>query len=153
MVWSRDACLAYSGIVMSRYVFDFVRIRGQMALARQMHMAASYWGFVLMSVHLGLHWGMVVGMVKKRFQGRKLPEALPWVLRIAVVLAAGYGAVCFYKAKIISYMFLQIRFAFFDFGRPGTLVFIENIAMMILWVFVGYSVKWCKKSRSNFQRE
>ena len=52
-------CLAYSGIVMSHYVFDFVSILGQMALARQMHMAASYWGFVLMSVHLGFHWGMV----------------------------------------------------------------------------------------------
>lgn len=58
-------CLAYSGIIMSHYVFDFVSVSGQMALARQMHMAASYWGFVLMSVHLGFHWGMVVGIAGK----------------------------------------------------------------------------------------
>lgn len=57
-------CLAYSGIVMSHYVFGFVSISGQMALARQMHMAASYWGFVLMSVHLGFHWSMVVGIYR-----------------------------------------------------------------------------------------
>ncbi|MCM1159045.1 MAG: DUF4405 domain-containing protein [Bacteroidales bacterium] len=39
-------CLAYSGIVMSNYVFGFVAVKGEMALARQMHMAASYWVFV-----------------------------------------------------------------------------------------------------------
>lgn len=142
-------CLAYSGMVMSRYVFDFVTIRGQMALARQMHMAASYWGLVLMSVHLGLHWGMVVGMAGKRFRERKLPTALPWILRIAAALAAGYGAVCFYKADIVSYMFLQTRFAFLDFRRPVVLVFMDNIAMMALWIFAGYSVKLCKKVKEE----
>lgn len=50
-------CLGYSGIVMSRHVFAALSIHGPMATARSMHVAASYWGFVLMSVHLGMHWG------------------------------------------------------------------------------------------------
>ena len=40
-------------------------------MARSMHMAASYWGFVLMSVHLGMHWGMIVGMFRRLLKGRK----------------------------------------------------------------------------------
>lgn len=131
-------CLAYSGIVMSRYVFDFVSIRGQMALARQMHMAASYWGFVLMSVHLGFHWGMVVGIAKKIIRGGKIPGSMVWILRIIAVAVAVYGAICFYKADIVSYMFLEIQFAFFDFEQAAVSVFSEYIAMMGLWVFAGY---------------
>ena len=128
-------CLAYSGIVMSNYVFGFVSIKGGMALARQMHMAASYWGFVLMSVHLGFHWGMVVGMVRKAAGERKIAKSVLWVLRMAALAIAGYGAVCFYKANIISYLFLKNQFAFFDFEQPAVSVFSEYMAMMGLWVF------------------
>ena len=131
-------CLAYSGIVMSHYVFDFVSIRGQMALARQMHMAASYWGFVLMSVHLGFHWGMIVGIAGKPVRGRKIPKSLLWIFRLIAVAAAGYGAVCFYKADIVSYLFLKIQFAFFDYEQTAVSVFTEYIAMMGLWIFAGY---------------
>ncbi len=47
---------AASGIILSSYIFAGLRIRGWSALARQAHMLCSYWGFLLMSLHLGLHW-------------------------------------------------------------------------------------------------
>lgn len=143
-------CLAYSGIVMSHYVFGFVSVKGAMALARQMHMAASYWGFVLMSVHLGFHWGMVVGMAGKIIRNRKMPKGISWIPRILAVVIAGYGAVCFYKADIIFYMFLKIQFAFFDYEQTAVSVFSENIAMMGLWALIGYyGMKGIMKRRVN----
>lgn len=145
-------CLAYSGMVLSHYVFDFVSVRGQMALARQMHMAASYWGFVLMSVHLGFHWGMIVGMAGKLVRGRKIPKSLLLILRLIAVAVAGYGAVCFYKADIVSYLFLKNQFAFFDFEQTVVSVFSEYIAMMGLWVFIGYysmkGMRWLLRKQS-----
>lgn len=75
-------CLGYSGIVLSRHVFAAFPIGGPMATARSMHMAASYWGFVLMSLHLGMHWGMIVGMFRRLLKGRKLPGAAVWGLRL-----------------------------------------------------------------------
>ena len=57
--------LMFSGISMSRYVFRFLDIPVSKAWARGMHMTASYAGFLLMGFHIGLHYGMVVGMVKK----------------------------------------------------------------------------------------
>ena len=131
-------CLAYSGIVMSNYVFGFVSVKGAMALARQMHMATSYWGFVLMGIHLGFHWGMVVGIAKKAAGDRKIPKVVLWMSRIAAFAIAGYGAVCFYKANIVSYLFLKNQFAFFDFEQSAVSVFSEYMAMMGLWVFAGY---------------
>lgn len=131
--------LAYSGIVMSRHVFSFLPINGGMATARVMHLAGSYWGFVLMSVHLGLHWGMVIGMFR-RFSGSKKAVALTWIFRLIAAMIAGYGAVCFYRADILSYMFLQVDFAFLDYEKSPVSVFKEYMTMMSLWVFISYYV-------------
>lgn len=127
--------LAYSGIVMSRYVFSAFPISGGMATARVMHLAGSYWGFVLMSIHLGLHWGMVIGIFRK-FSGGKKSVVLPWILRLIAVLIAGYGAVCFYQADILSYMFLKVEFAFLDYEKSAVFIFAEYMAMMGSWVFI-----------------
>lgn len=53
--------LMVSGVILSSYVFAALPIRGRMGFARLLHMAASYWGFVLMALHLGLHWGCFGG--------------------------------------------------------------------------------------------
>lgn len=55
----------YSGVLMSRYVFDFLPFNGGMSLVRRLHILGAYWGFLLMSLHLGLHWNMILGMFRK----------------------------------------------------------------------------------------
>ena len=52
----------YSGIILSEHALSFLPIKGGRAFAREVHMISSYWGFVLMSLHLGLHWSMILGM-------------------------------------------------------------------------------------------
>lgn len=130
-------CLAYSGVVMSRYVFDSLPISGGMAAARIMHLSGSYWGFVLMSIHLGLHWGMVVSILRRSVLEERFPLILRG-LRLLAVLLAGYGAFCFWQADIVSYMFLKVEFAFIDYEKNGALVLLEYVAMMGLWVFLAY---------------
>ena len=44
-----------SGILMSKYVLKEVTISGASGTLRMIHMTLAYWGFVLMSFHLGLH--------------------------------------------------------------------------------------------------
>lgn len=129
--------LAYSGIVMSRHVFSFLPIHSGRALARVMHLAGSYWGFVLMSIHLGLHWGMVISMFRKVSGGKK-HRAVLWLLRLAAAVFAGYGAVCFYQADILSYMFLRVEFAFLDYEKGAAVILSEYMAMMGFWVFLSY---------------
>lgn len=139
LVLAAMLALAYSGIVMSRHVFSAFPINGGMATARVMHLAGSYWGFVLMSVHLGFHWGMVISMSCK-FSGGKKSVVLPWILRLIAVLIAGYGAVCFYQSGILSYMFLKVEFAFLDYEKNVVFIFTEYMAMMGLWVFIAYYI-------------
>lgn len=132
--------LAYSGIVMSRHVFSALPNNGGRATARVLHLAGSYWGFVLMSAHLGLHLGMVISICRK-FSGGKKSVVFPWILRLIAVLIAVYGAVCFYQADILSYMFLKAEFAFLDYEKSAVLIFAEYMAMMELWAFIAYYVQ------------
>lgn len=133
-------CLGFSGIVMSRHVFAAFTIRGPMATARRMHLSASYWGFVLMSVHLGFHWNMILSMCRKLSGGREKPKIIIWLLRGMAALIAIYGLYLFERKNIISYMLLRVQFVFFDFEQSATAVFMEYSAMMVFWVFAAYYI-------------
>lgn len=65
----------YSGIAMSRYVFAFLPFDGGMAPARRLHILGAYWGLILMSVHLGLHWNLFLGWAKRK-TGKATPSKL-----------------------------------------------------------------------------
>lgn len=129
-------CLGFSGIVMSRHMFAAFPINGPMATARTMHLAASYWGFVLMSIHIGLHWSMILGMLRKLLNGKEKPGIVEWVLRGAAALFAGYGLYLFLQKNILSYMFLKAQFVFFDFEQGAASVLMEYLAMMGFWIFI-----------------
>lgn len=64
--------LMVSGMMLSNHVVAFMDLHGGMSFARMLHMAASHWGFVLMALHLGLHWGMFVSLT-----GKALPCGVP----------------------------------------------------------------------------
>lgn len=129
--------LMVSGIILSREVFAFLPISGGIALARSLHVLSAFWGFVLMALHLGLHWNMILGMVRKA-TGPVSSKEMRVILRIVAVLIAGYGLYAFLKNQFLSYMFLTSSFVFFDFERPVLLFFIEYIAIMGMFIFLAH---------------
>lgn len=127
-----------SGIMMSRYVFSFLPINSGMDFARKLHMLSAYWGFVLMSLHLGMHGNMITSRAKKSFGTRSAPRKYKAVTRLVAVLISGYGVYAFIKNDIASYMFLKNIFAFFDSEQSAIMFFAEYLAMMVLFACVAY---------------
>ncbi|MDO4268704.1 MAG: DUF4405 domain-containing protein [Eubacteriales bacterium] len=127
----------YSGIVLSRHVFAFLPISGGMALARRLHILGAYWGFLLMSLHLGLHWNMVLSMTGKLRKGkeRKLPAMTGLV---AGALIAAYGLYVFWKRDFPTYLFLRSEFVFMDYEELPLFFYLDYAALMGLWVFLAY---------------
>lgn len=145
--------LMVSGIILSREVFAFLPISGGIVVARQLHILSAFWGYVLMALHLGLHWNMILGMVRKA-AGSAASKRTRLILRIIAALIAGYGLYAFLKNQFLSYMFLRTHFVFFDYERPALLFFTEYIAIMGLFIFLAhYSSKGVqyrgKKRRRN----
>ena len=136
----------YSGIVLSRHVFSAVP--GPMATARRMHMAASHWCLLLMSVHLGMHWAMVRGRLLKS-RPRPLPAGLGRNLRLLGWGLAAFGLYVFFRSDIPAYLFLRKEFVFFDFEKPAYLVFGEVFGILFAWAAIGNCIlRTARKQRS-----
>lgn len=140
-----------SGIILSEYAFDFLPIRSGQSWARTVHLLCSYWGFVVMSLHLGLHWSMMMGMAKKQFSAPSRLRA--WALRAVAAVIAVYGAYAFVHREIGSYLFLKNEFVFFNFEEPLVFFFLDYIAVMGLFVFLGHYLagflKWLSRKRKR----
>ena len=129
------AGLMVSGIILSRHALSFLPIKGGRSFARNLHMLSAYWGFVLMSVHLGFHWSMMMGMAKKFFP--KPSAVRKWVLRILALVIAGYGVYAFIRRDIGIYMLLRSHFVFFDYEEPLVFFYLDYIAVMGLFILIG----------------
>ena len=109
-----------------------------MSLARLAHMVCVYWSFILMSLHLGLHWNMILGVVRKA-AGATAPSATrTLVLRLMAAAVAAYGVYAFVKHRLVDYLFLRTMFVFFDYEQPPLQFLAEYLAMMGRFVFFAY---------------
>lgn len=136
-----------SGMVMSRYVFDFLPISGGMATARRLHLLGCYWAFFLTGVHLGLHWGGV--LARFFWVGPAAPVWRRRLLFAAGLAVALYGAVVFFQRQCVDYLFLRTEFAFLDYGEPIPLFYLDYFCLMGLWVFLGHGAARLLKSRAS----
>lgn len=135
---------AASGVILSRYVFAGLSFHGLISAAGKVHMLCAYWGYALMSVHLGLHWGMISAVLRRCVL---LPGG---VLRPVGLAAAIYGVYAFYKRSIWQYMFLISHFVFFDYSEPVIFFFLDYIAVMWLFAYIGnVAMKLIKKRPEN----
>ena len=132
------AALTVSGVMMSGFVFGFLPIHGGMLLARRLHLFASYWGLLLMSVHLGLHWSMVLTMGRKIIRRTETSAARTWALRVLALTGAVYGVYAFIQQNLPDYLFLKTHFVFFDEQKPAVLYGAEYIAIIVLFAATGY---------------
>lgn len=124
-----------SGIVLSRHVFAFLPRHGGYELAGKLHILCAFWGFALMSLHLGMHWNMLLTMARKHLQPSKIRT---WALQIAGYSFATYGVVTFVRRDVGLYLLLKSHFVFFDYTEPLVRFLLGYLAVMSLFVLAGY---------------
>ena len=100
-----------SSLVLSKHVFAWLPAFPGASWARPLHMAASYWLFILAFVHCGIHL--------REFAGKTMRHpAWKWAGRVAFAACLVVGAYWFAQMGIWSYMTLQVQFAFVDPSVP-----------------------------------
>ena len=127
---------AVSGIMISRHVFRFLNITVGASFARTLHMICAYWGFALMSLHLGFHWQMMMSMAGKLFKQKSKMRA--WIVRILGFASAGYGIYAMFRRSYFDYLFLKNQFVFFDQSESVLLFVLDYIAIMSVFVLIGH---------------
>ena len=118
---------------MSSDAVPFLNGMTGMAFAMKVHLALSYWSFILMGFHLGLH---LPAMTAKITPGRKVGI----VLTVVFTALAGCGLWLFIKNGIPGYLTFKKHFAILDYDKAAVLVFAENLAVMFFFVVVGANI-------------
>ncbi len=143
----------YSGIAMSRYVFSFLPVDGGMSFARRFHILGFYWGFLLMSLHLGLHWNMLLGVVRKNISFLKTSRVSKVISPVVGVVIAGYGVYAFIKRDFLTYLFLKSEFIFLDYSESKILFYIDYLTLIGLCIFIAhYGSKLLKAKKKNKEK-
>ena len=127
------ALTAVCGMAMSAHAVPFMYGILPAAFARRFHLAMSYWSFILMGVHLGLHVPVMAA-------GMRLGEKTRTAAAAVSAVISGVGLWLFVGSGIPGYIFFKVPFAFFDYDKPAVLVFAENLAMLIAFAFIGSSL-------------
>ena len=138
LTWFSMIALIYSSIVLSRYVFSVLPIEGGMVLARRFHILGSYWGFLLMNVHLGLHWNLVIRMAQKGMRIRKSSKICSVLLFLLGAAISLYGIAAFIRRDFLTYLLLKSEFVFLDYGESVFLFYIDYLALMGLCIFIAH---------------
>lgn len=128
----------FSGIIISEHIFSFIRIRGLSSLARTLHLLSAYWGFVFISLHLGFHWNMMLGMANKASHGALTSNKR--ILKAMGVFIAAYGIFAFIKRDILNYLILKNHFAIFNFEEPVIFFLLDYVVVMGLFVWIAHYI-------------
>ncbi len=127
-----------SGILLSKHILKEVAISGAASTMRTIHMTLAYWGFIMMSIHLGLH----IRAVSAKLKG-KMNKAVKYTITVIFLLIAAYGVYAFIHRGIADYMFMKVMFAFFDFSESKVLFLLDYAAIMVLATEAAY---WIQKA-------
>ena len=122
--------LIISGILFNKSVVEFFNIGDIKVLNKKLHIICSYWGFILISVHLGMHWGIFINMSKKFMNVKKQ------ICIIIGLLIAIYGIVSFIERVFYIKMFLMAKVP--SIKEPAIFFFIDHVAVMGLFIFITY---------------
>lgn len=113
--------------------------------------------FVLMSMHISLHFHTMTGMVWKKIS--KSNRVFIIILRVVGATISAYGLYVFLSRKIPDYMLLKTHFVFFDFSESILFFIFNYVSMMVLFGTIGYYVakmlrridKTCKKMEGLYE--
>ncbi|MBR1532756.1 MAG: DUF4405 domain-containing protein [Ruminococcus sp.] len=121
-----------SGIFLSKHVFKFLGIHVLSSLMRTLHMLAAYWGLLLMSFHAGTHGSKIFSKLKKK--------PIKATIATLFLLASAYGVYAFIKREFADFLFGKVMFVFFDRSAPFIFYYLDYLAVIILFMTVGYLV-------------
>ncbi len=124
------ALTALCGMAMSSHAVPFLYGMFPVSFARRFHLAISFWSFILMGLHLGLH-------IPAMTAGFKWSGKVSFAAAAAAAVVSGIGLWLFVKNGIPDYIFFRTPFAFFDYDKSAVLVFLENIAILTAFAFLG----------------
>lgn len=143
------ACIV-SSVLISETVFSYLHLLGA-EVGRRLHMLSTAWTFVLMSVHLGLHWGGAVSKANRIGVFSLLAERIAWRLTVSSVCV--FGVAVFVQRAFYEELLLLTQFKNFDYNKTAFVYFLETAAMATVFVAAAYYIKKLGLTIQKYRKE
>ncbi|CAN7207945.1 DUF4405 domain-containing protein [Phyllobacterium sp. LjRoot231] len=128
--------LLTTSILISQSLFLSLAVGG--ATARDVHILAAYWAMIIISIHLGMHWSIVMNVIWG-LSGRGKPNlAVTILLRTAAFAAAASGVYNSFELDIGSRLLLIPTMQFWDFNEDTLGFFLHHGSVVALYVCLGH---------------
>ena len=135
-----------SSIIISNDVFAFLKIQTTI-FGLKLHMLSTSWGFVIMSIHLGLHLNVLISKINKKMKN----STFEYIYYLVFVLILVYGIYSFIKMNFISDMFLLNPFKVYDFDESPILFYLHVISSSLFIALTVYLLNSVKKGGNKIK--
>jgi hypothetical protein len=101
---------------------------------RQIHTVSAYWMLVIVAVHLGLRWPMIMGLARS-LSGITQPNAArALALRAAAAVIAGMGVWSSFELGLGSKLAMRMTLDWWNFEEAAAGFFLHCLAIVGLWI-------------------
>lgn len=133
-----------SAVLISSDLFPFIPVNNDMML-RQVHVQTAYWVFIIMAVHIGLSWGMIINSVRRMTGITGTSRIRTIALRFLAVLIVAYGVQSSFDEDMGSKLFIYNPLGWFtDDSTIGFLI--DHLSIMGIYICgTHYALKFIQK--------
>lgn len=123
--------LLVTSLMISRSMFSFLPLSGG-NVARQIHGLAAYWALIIVSVHVGMRWSMIMSVASGWFRISGRSKVRTAVLRTLAAAMAAYGIHSSFVIGIGSRLMAEITMNVWDFSQSSRGFFLRIASVMVL---------------------
>ena len=136
-----------SSIIISNDVFSFLKIQTTI-FGLKLHMLSTSWGFIIMSIHLGLHLNTLINNINKKMKNGIL-KYFYYMIFLALIV---YGIYSFIKMNFISDMFLLNPFKVYNFDESPFVFYLHVLSSSLFISLTIYLINSLKKGGKTTEK-
>jgi hypothetical protein len=146
------AMMMISAVLISSDLFPYNPIKNDMTL-RQLHVQTAYWGFIIMSVHIGFSWGMIVNSVRRMMGITGTSRIRTIGLRVLAVLIVAYGVHASFEREMGSKLMIYNPFGSWSNDHSTIKFLIDYLSIMGIYVCgTHYALKFIQKQETRAEQ-
>ncbi|KQS71426.1 hypothetical protein ASG39_21550 [Rhizobium sp. Leaf371] len=137
--------LLITSIIISRSLFSALPIVSTFG-ARLLHAQAAYWALVIVAIHVGMRWSMIMTSMRNWLRLGSPNAGRTWVLRIVALSIAAYGVHSWMTVGTGSRLLAEMTMNFWNFEKAALRFFLHQGAVVGLLISVAhYTTVWLQR--------
>lgn len=129
--------LFVTSVIISEAVFSFLPLSSTVS-ARQIHTMVGYVALLIVAVHLGLHWTMIMGVVRRLLHITDESRLRTSILRFVAIATAAFGLQSLVAVNVGSKLLMEFTMEFWDFQNATAEFFLHHAAIIGLGAVIGH---------------